>query len=761
MLNRPSRDLVERINKAIQARSPEDRARIAAVIHQAHADAHRLAKDNSEDRAGLQHPELFHAFSALDPSSDGVLAELANLLFGTPDGHGVMYGDKPLEALDPGWLEVAYEWITHPTSSRAPFAQAPARIRIPNEATFALFGDWGAGELSQPCLDIAAYIAGTLAPDYSVHLGDVYYTGIAGNERTRLVERFPGGRAGSFALDSNHEMYPGAQGYFGVALASPLFAAQRGTSYFALENDHFIVVGLDSAYNADYWHLYLQGELKDGTGGAFDSVQLAFLHELAQSGKQLVILTHHNGLSLDGKSFTNLWHEVMSALAGTKSARLPVYWYWGHAHNAAVYKTTTDATTGVVVEPRVIGHAAVPYTVATLLTKSSQVMWSETTYASGHTGRVLNGFLALRLDGAALEETMIDERGNKPWLGRGGTATVPVAQGALASGPITPVGPVQAVVPPELTLTLAQATQVAYAAFDHRSARVPVGWKQVWQWTGWAGFIGPIGAVEIFGVALQSIADPSQVILAFRGTNSDLDGWDDAFFEPTSFTAYDTSKTPSGPPQVSAGFWGVYSGTGGGMTQSMQQQIFGWLAANPGVKAVYITGHSLGGALAELFTLDVALSMPGLATRTIDFAAPMVGFESWANAYEAQPAQRNPATAAIRVANDYDIVPTLPPSIFGYQHVGALFHAAFYKQGEILPNYLVRHELGNYQTVLDNAVWNSPQFWAGTFPDAEDPSITVESDIPAPGISLRGGDMMAPIVAKEREAKRASRRASF
>jgi len=430
MLKRPSKEIIEKINAALLARSPEDRARIAAVIQAAHADARRMAGDKTDGRAGLRHPELFHALSILDPGSDGILAELANLLFGTPDGAGVMYGDKPLEALDPGWLEVAYEWITHPT--RAPFGQAPARIRIPDRATFALFGDWGAGELSRPCLDIAAYIAGTLAPDCSIHLGDVYYTGNDGNEKTRLVEGFPGGRAGSFTLNSNHEMYPGAEAYFGVALASPLFAAQRGTSYFALENDHFVVVGLDTAYNADYWGLYLSGELKDGSGGAFDSVQLAFLNELAKSGKQLVIVSHHTGLSLDGTSFTTLWHDVMGALAGTESARLPVYWYWGHAHNGAVYETVTDAQTGIVVEPRVIGHAAVPYTVATDLTGSSRVAWSETTYASGHRGPVLNGFLALTLDGAGLEETMIDQRGGKPWAGRGGGAAAKAAPAVLA-----------------------------------------------------------------------------------------------------------------------------------------------------------------------------------------------------------------------------------------------------------------------------------------------------------------------------------------
>ena len=43
-------------------------------------------------------------------------------------------------------------------------------------------------------------------------------------------------------------MYSAARGYFHNALGSPLFAAQKNTSYFALEFQDWVILGLDSAY---------------------------------------------------------------------------------------------------------------------------------------------------------------------------------------------------------------------------------------------------------------------------------------------------------------------------------------------------------------------------------------------------------------------------------------------------------------------------------------------------------------------------------
>ena len=80
--------------------------------------------------------------------------------------------------------------------------------------------------------------------DYIVHLGDVYYAGTTGEESGNFVDLWPKAYASgnSFTLNSNHEMYYGANGYFKTALGSGApFAHQKNTSYFALTYGDWVV----------------------------------------------------------------------------------------------------------------------------------------------------------------------------------------------------------------------------------------------------------------------------------------------------------------------------------------------------------------------------------------------------------------------------------------------------------------------------------------------------------------------------------------
>jgi len=344
-----------------------------------------------------------------------LLDDADDFVWGSPDSSGAIYGTGKYESLDAGWLEALLVWIETGTR-RAAFGPTPATVTIPNDASVAIIGDWGTGDFGSKGSPsgsalIGQYISQTLKPEITIHLGDVYYTGIDDNERDKLVEIFPAGSLGSYTLNSNHEMYPGATGYFGVALANSIFAAQRNTSYFCLQNDDWAIVGLDSAYYADYWDLYLSGTLVEPNG---ESEQLAFLTQIAQSGRQLIVLTHHNPLSLAGQP-NDLWSQVVGALTNTPSASKPVTWYYGHAHNGAVYLDVPGQKGSPTVRPRLSGHAAVPYTVATDLTGSDQVSWLEKTYVSGDSGPVRNGFSTLTFNGSKLTEQMLDQLGEVSW----------------------------------------------------------------------------------------------------------------------------------------------------------------------------------------------------------------------------------------------------------------------------------------------------------------------------------------------------------
>ncbi|XLM19336.1 metallophosphoesterase, partial [Chromobacterium piscinae] len=89
-----------------------------------------------------------------------------------------------------------------------------------------------------------------------------------------------------FTLNSNHEMYSGAFGYFQeLGLRFPL---QQGTSYFSLRNHNWLILGLDTAYWSDKYKLYMDGALGDA--------QTAWLKTVTAGWQgKIMLLSHHQG----------------------------------------------------------------------------------------------------------------------------------------------------------------------------------------------------------------------------------------------------------------------------------------------------------------------------------------------------------------------------------------------------------------------------------------------------------------------------------
>ncbi|MGH3768715.1 MAG: lipase family protein [Pseudonocardiaceae bacterium] len=270
---------------------------------------------------------------------------------------------------------------------------------------------------------------------------------------------------------------------------------------------------------------------------------------------------------------------------------------------------------------------------------------------------------------------------------------------------------------PSLASLLVDASIEAYYAFDsHAPAQCnptkvtpPTGYDLVDCWTGIDTVFSVLDQVECFGVVFRSQAAPYTYIFSFRGTYSLLDALEDAgFWEQEYFVPFQASPSPDA--QVASGFWNIYTTAMSG-TPSMQQQLFALLekyraSAQP-INQLLITGHSLGAALCELFTLDLALSnYSGIAYTNYNYACPLVGNPAFAQLYDSQPRENNPATQTLRIQNTYDIVPCSPPNLplFPvYQHVGAAYLVAFYnKDAGWLDPYakLYDHQALNYQAVL-------------------------------------------------------------
>jgi triacylglycerol lipase len=278
---------------------------------------------------------------------------------------------------------------------------------------------------------------------------------------------------------------------------------------------------------------------------------------------------------------------------------------------------------------------------------------------------------------------------------------------------------------PTLTLALALASEAAYDDFDGKPLRLPHGWKLAGTWTGWDPvFRG--GSEEKYGLLLRATDGSGTYIVAFRGTASLDDVLDDADVPKATFTP--SVGTLTTPVRVEAGFYGIYNDTGAGMTQSMRQQLQQLLAKHTPSR-IYVTGHSLGGALAHLFAFDLSFGPCASSfTRLITFASPRVGDSGWRDSYDA----RIPSANSIRIYNQQDLVPEVPPKDFGYHDVGSGFPVWFERKRlpELYP--LSRHALLNYIVVLQNAFANPSQTWAGSFPDATDAKKTMISQVPNP-----------------------------
>lgn len=317
---------------------------------------------------------------------------------------GGLLGSGTYQILDPHWIEAGIHWLTH-IFDRVDFNPAAPVVRIPNETSLALVGDWGTGPYAESCgaPKVRDQIE-SLGVDYTVHLGDVYYAGTKKEVEENFLPLWPVGRRGSFALNSNHEMYDGGRGLFEVTLRHRAFEAQQQATFFALENDHWVLVGLDSAYHANRYRLYRTGKL--------DDVQLDFLRQrVADLGdRRLLLMSHHQGLELSGEPSKRLWKQVQGALAGT-----PAIWYWGHVHSAVVYRQREG------IQGRCNGHGGIPRGRAKVLENNPHILWFEGANAEDPAvpPRVVNGLAHLELDGREIRETFLDERGQSLWSSHG------------------------------------------------------------------------------------------------------------------------------------------------------------------------------------------------------------------------------------------------------------------------------------------------------------------------------------------------------
>jgi hypothetical protein len=235
-----------------------------------------------------------------------------------------------------GWMGSFFTWWRkirpHPLNPGDPVPAA-----IPNAYRIAVIADWGTGLYGAPH-SAEAIDADTDPRGYQLllHLGDIYYSGTEGEIKDRFLSDWPK-RAGAISrtLNGNHEMYTGGHAYFEVALKQ----FNQSASYFALRNDFWTLVCLDTAY--------AEHDLAEPQRAWLDQV-------LASNTKnqKVVFFSHHQPYSLLDSQGEKLVDKIGDLLLGGRVFA----WYWGHEHRCVVY----DQHPTYKLLGRCVGHGGFP-----------------------------------------------------------------------------------------------------------------------------------------------------------------------------------------------------------------------------------------------------------------------------------------------------------------------------------------------------------------------------------------------------------------
>ncbi|MCM5553960.1 lipase family protein [Pleomorphomonas sp. NRK KF1] len=155
------------------------------------------------------------------------------------------------------------------------------------------------------------------------------------------------------------------------------------------------------------------------------------------------------------------------------------------------------------------------------------------------------------------------------------------------------------------------------------------------------------------------------VVVAFRGTRERID-WSISNFRAWPVPLRDCGET-SERVLVHRGFQNTldYQDKSSGLP-SLQALLNILGNMDLGGRALYITGHSLGGALAKLFAVKLRARHPSIVDNNLQgivtFGSPAVGLRRFREYYGEL------GDITLRIVNSADAVPFSPP--LGYFHVG-------------------------------------------------------------------------------------------
>jgi hypothetical protein len=217
--------------------------------------------------------------------------------------------------LDPKWIVSALKRVKAIFRGRADKPELPTIAdTLPNACRLLLVGDWATGRYGAPKFKqwaLDQWVRDNGAFDAVIHLGDTYYAGTTTEVQDRLqgvwprVSSQPGATLSRF-LNGNHEMYSGGKPYFEFLKSFKQAQPQR-SSFFAMQNDHWLIIGLDTS-----WHGFkLEPMMRSGH---LNEDQRNWLIDLVRGahGRRVILLSHHQPFHFDGSENTDLTSHLQA-----------------------------------------------------------------------------------------------------------------------------------------------------------------------------------------------------------------------------------------------------------------------------------------------------------------------------------------------------------------------------------------------------------------------------------------------------------------
>ncbi len=246
-------------------------------------------------------------------------------------------------------------------------------------------------------------------------------------------------------------------------------------------------------------------------------------------------------------------------------------------------------------------------------------------------------------------------------------------------------------------LFLAGVCGQTYVQFNNKNGLflVPDGYRLIGDFTA----KGVDNSEERFGFLLES---ERASVLAFRGSGSAVDWVADFIAQQTAYRPVKNAGL------THKGFTDIY--------MSSRDQILALVAQHPADKPLFVTGHSLGGALATLCAVDLAVNSACREPIVYTFGAPRVGDPTFVQKYNATVGSH------WRFQNEFDIVPHLPTLVYEspktkktyyYMHVKGEVRRRF-RMGSISGNHILTSyfaDLAQEEPAFASAICAGPPGW--------------------------------------------------